>query len=223
MRIGMACVLALVTACGGDDDGLLDGGPRVDAGSGETDAGMGVDAGPLEDAGPPADAGPPVDAGPGADAGPAGEGEVVINEIQASSPDWVEVANIGDAPMDLSGWILTQVDDAGDPEPDRSNPWPAGYELGPGEHFVVVVGLDAPVAGLQTECEDVEGVTECLQAEFGISNSDGDTLVLLDDEGTEVDRVEYPVEAAGSDETWGRIDDAFTVTVPTPGATNATE
>ncbi|MCB9601494.1 MAG: lamin tail domain-containing protein [Sandaracinus sp.] len=190
-----------------------------------TDAGF--DAGTPPDGGTPeVDGGPPeVDGGtPGVDAS-LPPSTLVINEVRASGDDWIEVKNIGGASLDVGGWIVTQVDDLGAPEPARSAAFPDGFELAPGAYFLIVADQPAVLEGLQTECF-VEGVTQCLIAEFGISAGDGDGLVILDGSGAVVHSVTYPGGATGADQTWSRLPDGtgdFVVGVPTPLAANATE
>ncbi|MCA9611476.1 MAG: lamin tail domain-containing protein [Sandaracinus sp.] len=190
-----------------------------------TDAGF--DAGAAPDAGAPeVDANTPeVDAGmPSPDAG-LPPSALVINEVRASGDDWIEVKNIGGTRLDVGGWIVTQVDDLGAPEPARSAAFPEGFELAPGAYFLIVADQPAALEGLQTECF-VEGVDECLIAEFGISAGDGDGLVILDASGVVVHAMTYPGGATGADQTWSRLPDGtgdFVVGVPTPLAANATE
>ncbi|MBD3367593.1 MAG: hypothetical protein GF405_05410 [Candidatus Eisenbacteria bacterium] len=82
---------------------------------------------------------PVVDVGASAD-----EGVVLINEIYAVSKstdsrdraEFVELYNPGGSPVDLTGWVLTDVDDSGE---CGANLWefPAGAEIGAGEYLVI--------------------------------------------------------------------------------------
>ncbi len=220
LALGAGCSEGETTDPGADAGGDRDGGATVDAGAPGEDAST-----PGEDASAPGE-----DAStPGEDAGAPGDGgsptsTLVINELSAAGDDWIELKNVGEAPLDVAGWIVTQVDDLGMPEPDRSAPFPAGYAIPAGGYFVVVTDQAMPLEGIQTECF-VEGVTECLIAEFGISAGSGDTLVVLDETGAEVHRVVY-TGGLSVGQTWARIPDGtgeFVVAAPTPGATNATE
>lgn len=218
--MGIAMVLALGAGCSegetmtpGTDAGGTDAG--TDAG-GDVDSGTGVDAGEV-------DSGSDVDAGD-LDGGTS-MSALVINEISAAGDDWIEVKNIGGTALDVGGWIVTQLDDMGMPEPERAAAFPAGFTIPPGGYFVIVTDQDAPLEGIQTECV-VVGISECLISEFGISVGGGDTLVVLDASGTEVHRAVYPGGAVTTGQTWARIPDGtgdFVVGVPTALATNATE
>jgi len=179
--------------------------------AGTPDAGMTT---PEPDAGMP-DAGAPMDAGPP-------NRTLVINEVQASGDDWIEVANVSGADLDVSGFVVTQTDDMGVAEPGESSPFPAGYTIAAGGHFVVLAGLAALADGVQSDCV-LPGVTECLYATFGVSSGSGDTLVILDGSGAEIERVVVPGNAATEDETYARVPDGtgdFVATTPTPAASN---
>lgn len=219
-RLLCLALLALLAGCpeaASDPDGGFDVG--ADAGSD-----VGLDTGSADVEAPGADAGR--DAGSDTrddDAGDAGPvvRSLVINEVQASGDDWIEVANVSGVPLAVAGFVVTQTDDAGEPEPDRGALFPSGAMLPAGAHFFILL-QQTITPGFQTECI-VEGVEQCLFADFGISNADGDTLVVLDAEGVEVDRVIYTSDAAPSESTYGRIPDGtgeFVVTTPTPVAPN---
>jgi hypothetical protein len=128
---------------------------------------------------------------------------VVLNELNCTRTDWIEVMNRGDAEVSIGNWLLT--DDALDRVPLRpSHRWrfPAGTTLAPGAR-VVVTGSGSGFP-------------------FGLSCGD-DVLRLADASDTPVDSYALPVLASG-DETLGRIPDGtgdWTVTMPTPGAANA--
>ena len=65
------------------------------------------------------------------------EGKIVINEIesQGGSPDdWVELKNVGDAAIDLSGYVLT---DNAPTDPTHRQVLPAGTVVEPGAYLVV--------------------------------------------------------------------------------------
>lgn len=62
---------------------------------------------------------------------------LVINEVTSSGDDQIELYNGGSAPVDLSGWQVT--DDT--PEaPDHSYTFPGGTTLAPGAYMVLVKG-----------------------------------------------------------------------------------
>ncbi len=69
------------------------------------------------------------------------------------------------------------------------------------------------------------GQSYCFNAEFGISNKNGETIYLLDDKGSVVGTAVYPPSAVPSSDSWGRIPNGdptgtFVATTPTPGAAN---
>jgi hypothetical protein len=136
---------------------------------------------------------------PAAAAEPSG---VVLNEVNCTGTDWVEVLNRSDVAVSLANWLLT--DDAVDRVPPRDSHrmrFGADAVLAPGARLVVTKDVDFP---------------------FGLSCGD-DTLRLADATDTLVDSTTLPVLASG-DMTLGRIPDGsggWTVTLPTPGAANA--
>lgn len=114
---------------------------------------------------------------PAAASGPS----VVINEFTSANDDDIELYNPTDAPVDLSGWILT--DDAFviatyDPAVDEEKyVFPAGTTLPAGGYLVLKKGEDAG------------------EHPFGVS-SDGETLTLIDASGAVVDQVTFQKDQA---------------------------
>jgi hypothetical protein len=67
-------------------------------------------------------------------------------------------------------------------------------------------------------------VTPCVRGEFGISQSEGDTITLLDAQNNTVLQEAYPSGAAASGSSWARTFDgapSFEVQRRSPGAKNA--
>ncbi|MEM7609093.1 MAG: lamin tail domain-containing protein [Myxococcota bacterium] len=152
---------------------------------------------------------------------PSGSGALVINEVQASGDDWIEIRNVGREPLDVGGFVVTQTDDLGMPEPERSPAFPAGYVLPAGGYFIVLAGREV-MDGVQTDCV-LPGVFQCLIAEFGISAGSGDTLVIVDAGGGVIESMVYPGDAAEAEDTFARLPDGegdFGVARPTPLAPN---
>jgi len=150
------------------------------------------DAAPLDAEPPPPDAAPPPPPPPLA--------AVRLNEVDCRGRDGVELVNIGDAPIDLAGFVLT--DDPADPT--RGFTLPAGESLAP-------AGLRAT---RQAE-NDEPGFA------FGIACGD-DAITLLDPLGRALDRVQIPALAPRA--TWGRLPDGagdFGLTAPSLGEPNA--
>ncbi|MCT1478788.1 lamin tail domain-containing protein [Microbacterium sp. p3-SID336] len=106
---------------------------------------------------------------------------VAINEIESNgdATDWVEVANTGSTPVDLSGWTVMDGDPAG--HAAETTPLPAGTVLPPGGYLV----FDQPRDFV-----------------FGLGN--GDTVTLRDANGNTVDEHVY---AAHADGVWARCPD----------------
>ena len=140
--------------------------------------------------------------------------QVVINEICAHNlsglqdgngdyGDWIELYNPGGAPVDLSGWTLS--DDKDDP-----NRWtfPEGTIL---EEYLVVF---ADLADTQ------DGAGYC-HTSFALKTN-GETLYLYDAQGELVDKLKYPEQ--DFDITYGRAfgngSEAGTFATATPGAAN---
>lgn len=118
-------------------------------------------------------------------------GAVTINEVSCRSPEWVELA-ISGADMDLSGYRLTKTPDV----------------AGSGAVFP---------AGSTAIAWDLVGVDAL---PFGI-DCDGDTVVLIDPSGAEVDRVVIPPQLVG--QAFGRVPDgsgAWAVTSPSESLPN---
>jgi hypothetical protein len=134
---------------------------------------------------------------------PAESSGVVLNEVNCTGTDWVEVVNGSNAAVSLAGWVLT--DDALDRVPLRDSHrmrFGADAVLGSGGRLVIRSGT--------------EGFA------FGLSCGD-DTLRLADATGTLVDAVTLPVLATAG-LTYGRIPDGtgdWTWTLPTEGTANA--
>ena len=111
--------------------------------------------------------------------------DVVINEVMASNGfyengeayDWIELYNDGKETADLSGWYLSD---------SKKNPlkwsFPQGTKLKGGKFLTVFC----------TGEEDISpGKGDTFYTGYSISAS-GETLILSDAEGTEVQRVKLP-------------------------------
>ncbi|MBL0174867.1 MAG: lamin tail domain-containing protein [Ignavibacteria bacterium] len=120
-----------------------------------------------------------------------GQGRLVINEILYAPlpgrPEWVELVNAGNAPLDVRGWMLR---DATAPLPvisEQSLIIPVGGYL--------VVGKDSAVA-------DDYGAGElafCVMARMPSLNNTGDDLALLRPDSTLADAVLYKSSWGGAD------------------------
>lgn len=147
--------------------------------------------------------------------GPRPPNGVVINEVLSANraawvdpdgadcpeyDDYIELYNAGRKAVSLGGYVLS--DDVAGPGWTLPN-----VDLEPGAHLLVVADGD-PSQG-------------ALHASFSVSRA-GETLVLLDAKGKELDRVEVP--ALQDDRAWGRYGDGGLVwreqESPSPGAAN---
>lgn len=150
----------------------------------------------------------------GCDSGTCADGGVVINELAGSGGDFVELFNASDVDIDLSGFGLADFDaDAGVIRYATSLRFPAGTSIAARSHFTISLEVDCPAT-----------VTPCLRGEFGISQSSGDTLTLLDAQNGTVTQQVYPANAAPSGSSWARVFDgapSFEVQRRSPGAANA--
>jgi len=221
-----ATALALVLMVGCSDE---DGGPTpADAGQ-DTDA---SDTGPgLADA-TSGDTGTQEDVGlDGGDAGASGADTdsdtgspdggvplVVINEIQATGDDWLELYNAGNATADLSDWYVTD-DQSGSPDVSHRLYFESGFELAPGE-YALVIG-DGTHPDFEEDCAS-GALGKCVVAMFRI-NAGNDTLYVVDGGDEYVDVAYLPTDAVPRGSSYGRIPNGtgdFTETRPTPGAAN---
>jgi len=165
---------------------------------------------------PPGDAALPFDAGVNVSAS-----SVVINEISGGD-EWVELVNSGTAAQDLAGYKLADRDkDTGEPKLTEAVTFPSNTVLSP-RAYVVVRGGGTGDAG--KPCPD-GGQSYCFQADFGISNKNGETLFLLAPDGGTAGRVVYPADASGGDLSYSRVPNGdpnggFKTIAQSPGAPN---
>ncbi len=131
---------------------------------------------------------------------------VVINELE-STDDQIELYNAGNAPVDLSGWILTDdaVDQNYDPAADLEKLVFSAQTSLAAKQFLVVTKGNRPG-----------------QHPFGLG-TDGDTVTLVQPNLTVIDQVTYGLDEAAA--SYCRLPDgpggAWTVgCVPTLGAPN---
>lgn len=113
--------------------------------------------------------------------------DIIINEVMASNGfyesgeayDWVELTNTGDETVNLSGWHFSD---------SKKNPlkwaFPEGTRLKPGAFLTVFCTGEEDVA---------PGKGDTFYAPFAISSS-GETLLLSDAEGEELQRLKLPAQ-----------------------------
>ncbi|MBM3883057.1 MAG: hypothetical protein FJ387_25630 [Verrucomicrobia bacterium] len=118
---------------------------------------------------------------------------------EGTYPDFIELHNAGGAPVDLSGWRLS------DSAAPAAFVFPAGTLIGPGGYLVVWA-------------DSATNTTSGWHAGFALSRR-GESVFLFDASSNRVDAVSFGLQVA--DYSLGRIADAWQLTVPTPGAANA--
>lgn len=146
---------------------------------------------------------------------------LVFNEVSLVGGDYIELMNIGDAPIAIGGYrMVDQV--SGAPRPDQAVVFDAGATLAAGEILLIQAKLGMDVRpGEQTACGPGAPM-RCYYAAWGLSNTSGDALYILSPTGERVLELEY---AAGTvtEGAWGRMPDgtgAFVNTANTPGQSN---
>ena len=145
---------------------------------------------------------------------------VVINEVMYdvsgtdTDREWLEVANIGNEAVDLTGWKLFEAN------VNHSLTVNQGSANIPAGGYAVIV--DSPVKFL-TDWPGFSGAV--LDSSFSLSNS-GESLVLKDASSAVIDEVNYDVSigAGGDGNSLQRSATAgvWLSALPTPGLTNAT-
>lgn len=156
--------------------------------------------------------------------GSTGMVKLVINEIQATSEDWVEIVNLGDAVADLSGMGLADMDADGAPKLAEAVRFIDGAKLVPGEYLLVVANVNNANPGPQGDCLASGGPQTCYQAGWGISGSNGDQIFLLSAADEIVDTVPYPANAVLDGQSYCRLPNGigdFKACTPTPAELNA--
>lgn len=209
LALGLVLSLSFVAGCAESTTGRRDtGAPSPDATTGQPDTG--VDAGARADTGAPSDSGA---AAPG----------LVVNEIEATGTEFVELLNTGSTPVDLSALRFTD-DDTGMPNAAHATMLPAGVVLHTGDRFVIVTNVTGAAAGLSMGAACMlTGVDRCMQVTFGLSNTNGDGAYVLASDDSIVASALYPAMGAATGESYCRLPDgsgAFTHCTPSPAAAN---
>lgn len=145
---------------------------------------------------------------PGAVNGSPPSTPIVLNELMADNagavnhegtyPDWVELHNSTGAPVDVSGWSLS--DDGN----FRKFVFPGGTSIAAGGYLVVW-------------CDAATNTTSGLHAGFALGRN-GDTVSLFDPGTNRMDNISYGVQVP--DYSVGRVNGSWVLTTPTPAAAN---
>ncbi len=196
-------VASLVSLAGCGDSGTSAGGSGTGGSGGSGGTGNGGSGGSTS-------------------SGPAGNG-LVINELQPQGAEWVELANTGDADVDLEGYGLCDEDATGACEIASAIRFPAGTTLKTGEFLLIVTDQD-PALGVGPQNACLGGVTSCFYAPWKISAADGETIRLVDGSDDEVSALTLPPNATADEtESWGLLPDGEgepQLLAATPGAPN---
>lgn len=153
-----------------------------------------------------------------------GTAKLVINEIQATTEDWVEIINVGDGVADLTGMGLADQDTDGVPKLAEAVRFIEGAKLVPGDYLLVVANVNNPNPGPQGDCLASGGPATCYQAGWGISGSNGDQIFLLSPTDEVVDTAMYPANAVMDGQSYCRLPNGagnFQACKPTPSELNA--
>jgi len=146
---------------------------------------------------------------------------VVINEVCGKGTNWIELYNPGGEPTDLGGLGVVDSNDGGLKLSDLVT-FPSGMTLPPGGFMLLVGTDDGGFGGPYTDC--MGAASSCFYFGFGVSNSKGEHLYLIDANQNTVDDVIYPAHFATADgQTLGRLPDgtgSFVTTAATPAAPN---
>lgn len=134
---------------------------------------------------------------------PTTEIELYINEIMAAGADdeadFIELYNAGDSEVDLEGFVLSDS----------------------GASFTIPAGVSIAAKGFLTFTQD-----EADSFTFGLS-SKGELVTLVDGDGAEVDKVDFPTFGDVKGQSYARIGDGGSewqiVDEPTKNAANASE
>ena len=127
---------------------------------------------------------------------------LVFNEIRSTGEEYLELFNTGSSAINLSGFRLT---DGGrsNPRLDRALTFDDSAVVQPGEYLVVFTKQAVAAPGPQTFCP--VGVESCFHSTWGISEMNGDEIVLVDTAGAIVLSVRYRAGSASMSQSWGRL------------------
>lgn len=142
--------------------------------------------------------------------------QLVFNELGASGDDFAELYNLSAAPLDVSGYAITDSRKDGYPHLSRAVRFPAGTMVPAHGRVLVLFEGECPASSTPYVC--ARGTAG------GISSSRGENVHLVDPENQVVATTHYPANAAPSGFTYGRFPDgtgAFAPTRRTPGAANS--
>lgn len=151
---------------------------------------------------------------------PSPAARLIINEVRANGPDWVEVYNAGDADADLEGMRVADIASDGSPKGSDAVVFAAGESLAPGDYLVVLAGWTGPTGGtVSSVCEGV--VPSCYHAVFKLSDKTGDHVFLQTADHDTISEADYPANAAAAGESLAlQSDGSWQPVTPTPGAPN---
>lgn len=149
---------------------------------------------------------------------------VVITELRANGPDWIELHNGGSEAVDLGGLLLADAANDGSPKRSDGVRFAEGVSVEAGGYLLVLAGQAEAPGSLTDACDGL--VATCVHCTFKLSDGDGDHVFLLDGDVLDGDdsvlaEARYPAQAAGADESYALgANDMWMGATPTPGAPN---
>jgi hypothetical protein len=144
--------------------------------------------------------------------------QLVINEIGATGNDFVEFYNTSAGPLDVSGYGACDSRTDGLPRLSRVVGFAPGTTVPSHGYLVVLFEGECPAASSAYVC-----VRQPITLGGGVSQSNGETLHLVNPDNESVAAARYPAQGAASGWTYGRFPDgtgSLGVTRRTPGSTN---
>jgi hypothetical protein len=144
---------------------------------------------------------------------------LVFNELGATGNDFVELVNATDAPLDVSGYGVTDSRDDGLPRLGRTVKFPAGTVVPARGFLVALFEGNCPAAGKTYVCVQAPALSG-----GGISSSRPERVHLVDPEDRAIGSATHPGAGVTRGWTWGRVPDGtgdFGVSRRSPGTPNA--
>lgn len=211
-------MLSVLGGCSGGDDPAPGSSGSAGSGGATSTGGSGGDAGQSGGGSSGTGGSSGGQAGGGQAGGGGGTSTLVINEVYPSGDpadpdhptDWVEILNLGDDPVQLDGYVITQGYD-GSAMPGVDDQIPLTGVVEPGSYFLATTSNDAPGA----------------MGSFGISTKEEERITLFDAAGGVVDETNTDGSDTNKFEdgiSWARFPDgtgAFARRAQTREAPNA--
>lgn len=157
---------------------------------------------------------------------PTAATDLVINEMNGTGDEWLELYNNGPVAIDLDGIAIADSDkDTGLPKTDQAMRFPKGTSIAKGGYVLVVLDKKNSTPGPYPATQCLKGIdVGCFFALFSISVQRGETVYLLASDNTVMSSTAYPntLDAGSSDSVCRSPDGtgAWITCTATPGAPN---